>query len=292
MEVYPEIIPSQAELSTENESLFSLQSATEDVLKEGELGTRHPLQGQHHLLSHLRNSAGYLNRFYNPLIPTSRMAGLSLNTNATGSALPPATLTSGGPPVHYHFDSQHHQPLNFPPVNPTDQNPPCNTLYVGNLPINTSEDELKAMFSNQRGFKRLCFRTKQNRPICFVQFEDVSFATKALHELYGHPLPNSVSGGIRLSFSKNPLGVRSGQPVVPPAYFSSQSSVAGPPPPPPPPTLALNPPPGLGATGISRGSGAVMAPPRSDIGFNRPLFSGSMTAGAASSLPGSSAEAA
>lgn len=101
---------------------------------------------------------------------------------------------------------------NYPPVNPADQNPPCNTLYVGNLPMDTSEDELKAMFSKQRGYKRLCFRTKQNGPMCFVEFEDISFATKALNELYGAQLHNSIKGGIRLSFSKNPLGVRSGQP--------------------------------------------------------------------------------
>jgi hypothetical protein len=47
--------------------------------------------------------------------------------------------------------------------------------------------------------------------MCFVEFEDIAYATKALHELYGLPLHNSVKGGIRLSFSKNPLGVRSGQ---------------------------------------------------------------------------------
>ncbi|XP_044721777.1 RNA recognition motif domain-containing protein [Hirsutella rhossiliensis] len=130
-----------------------------------------------------------------PHLPINRMAGLSLNT-----AL--------GYPVGGHGYQPRH---NFPPVNPADQNPPCNTLYVGNLPIDTSEEELKAMFSKQRGYKRLCFRTKQNGPMCFVEFEDISFATKALHELYGHPLHNSVKGGIRLSFSKNPLGVRSGQ---------------------------------------------------------------------------------
>ena len=77
--------------------------------------------------------------------------------------------------------------------------------------MDTSEDELKAIFSKQRGYKRLCFRTKQNGPMCFVEFEDISFATKALNELYGQPLHNSVKGGIRLSFSKNPLGVRNGQ---------------------------------------------------------------------------------
>lgn len=99
----------------------------------------------------------------------------------------------------------------YPPINPADQNDPCNTLYVGNLPMNTSEDELKALFSKQRGYKRLCFRTKANGPMCFVEFDDISYATRALNELYGHLLSNSVKGGIRLSFSKNPLGVRSGQ---------------------------------------------------------------------------------
>ncbi len=97
-----------------------------------------------------------------------------------------------------------------PPV-PTNENPPCNTLYVGNLPIDASEEELKALFSKQRGYKRLLFRTKQNGPMCLVEYDDVSCATKALQELDGHLLQNSTPDGIRLSFSKNPLGVRSGQ---------------------------------------------------------------------------------
>ena len=97
----------------------------------------------------------------------------------------------------------------YPPANPADQNPPCNTLYVGNLPVNTSEDELKSLFSKSRGFKRLCFRTKQNGPMCFVEYEDITYASHALHELYGVQLHNSYKGGIRVSFSKNPLGVRS-----------------------------------------------------------------------------------
>ena len=110
-----------------------------------------------------------------------------------------------------------------PPANPADQNPPCNTLYVGNLPPDATEQELRQLFSNQQGFRRLSFRNKMNShghgnghghgPICFVEFEDVSFATRALAELYGsqlpHPRPSlNNKGGIRLSFSKNPLGVR------------------------------------------------------------------------------------
>lgn len=173
---------------------------------------------------------------------SSRFASLSLNTNGVNGMSPPpmpnyasprstatmqspgtalsamsphssisSTMGNLGPNAGYQPFQQHFNRPTYPPVNPADQNPPCNTLYVGNLPVDTSEDELKALFSKQRGYKRLCFRTKQNGPMCFVEFEDVSFATKALNELYGHPLHNSVKGGIRLSFSKNPLGVRTGQ---------------------------------------------------------------------------------
>ncbi|KAK3070554.1 cell cycle RNA binding protein whi3 [Teratosphaeriaceae sp. CCFEE 6253] len=163
----------------------------------------------------------------------------------------------------------------YPPVNPADSNPPCNTLYVGNLPIDTAEGELKAIFSQQRGYRRLCFRTKQNGPMCFVEFEDIGFATRALHELYGHPLHNSVKGGIRLSFSKNPLGVRASMTggmlagptqSMPPglnalmAAGQNFSSVSGPPP-------GLGMPPGLMA-GSGYGS---PPPPASDGMFSNPF---------------------
>ncbi|KAG9237690.1 hypothetical protein BJ875DRAFT_369499 [Amylocarpus encephaloides] len=254
----------------------------------------------------------------NPQLPLPRMPGLSLNTNNAAGPAPlpsyshslssvshsnpisPSALTNGGPPVNYQLGSQHYQRHNFPPVNPADQNPPCNTLYVGNLPIDTSEDELKAMFSKQRGYKRLCFRTKQNGPMCFVEFEDVSFATKALHELYGHPLHNSIKGGIRLSFSKNPLGVRSGQgmispgpPAVPGAMQgmgggmigqgSSFSAASGPPP-------GLSAPPGLapGRMAYSNNVNPMNAAAGqytaasfggNTNGWNGPVFTGSMAAG-------------
>ncbi|KAI8339592.1 hypothetical protein BC941DRAFT_501071 [Chlamydoabsidia padenii] len=93
-------------------------------------------------------------------------------------------------------------------INPADQNPPCNTLYVGNLPSNTNEDELNELFSQCKGYKRMCFRNKPQGPMCFVEFDDVVLATNALNELQGHGLTNSVKGGIRLSFSKNPLFIK------------------------------------------------------------------------------------
>lgn len=183
-------------------------------------------------VAYLNNSASRgssTRRPTNPQIPLSRFSSLSLSTNISSPSpnkfvSPRSAVNVNSPtaisPNHsmmagsstYSISAHQYPRHNYPPVNPADQNPPCNTLYVGNLPLDTSEDELKAMFSKQRGYKRLCFRTKQNGPMCFVEFEDVSFATKALNELYGATLHNSVKGGIRLSFSKNPLGVRSVQP--------------------------------------------------------------------------------
>lgn len=166
-------------------------------------------------------------RSTNPQIPANRFANLSLATNmspplqsyapggsahigvpAPSSAYPQPVNNSQGFP----YGNQHNPRHCLPAANPNDLNPPCNTLYVGNLPPDTSEEELKALFSKQRGYKRLCFRNKANGPMCFVEFDEVAMASKTLNELYGYKLSNSVKTGIRLSFSKNPLGVRSGQP--------------------------------------------------------------------------------
>jgi len=96
----------------------------------------------------------------------------------------------------------------LPTINLADQNPPCSTLYVGNLPMGAPEQEVRAVFSRQRGYRRLRFYNKPKGPMCFVEFEDIGSATKALCELYGHNLSNSVHGGLRLSFSKSQLGIR------------------------------------------------------------------------------------
>ncbi|CAH0017003.1 unnamed protein product [Clonostachys rhizophaga] len=209
-----------------------------------------------------------------PQIPIGRLQTLSLNGNGGPvSASVPSPYGNGIPSHANPINSlngtaqglgytmggnPHYQRHNFPPVNPADQNPPCNTLYVGNLPIDTSEEELKALFSKQRGYKRLCFRTKQNGPMCFVEFEDVSFATKALHELYGQLLHNSVKGGIRLSFSKNPLGVRSGHNSAP-----ANSATSG----------AMTSPMANGVNGFTTANGpppGLSAPP--GLGASRPSF--------------------
>ncbi|KAF2279591.1 uncharacterized protein EI97DRAFT_181027 [Westerdykella ornata] len=225
-------------------------------------------------------------RTTNPSVPVSQFNALSLKTNLNGMGSPPLTSfsspRSGAPiqsvqspasamsamssmsamspnPMSANMNGHPGTPyapmppyarMNYPPANPADHNPPCNTLYVGNLPMETSEDELKAVFSKVRGYKRLCFRTKQQGPMCFVEFEDITSATKALFNLYGYMLSNSVKGGIRLSFSKNPLGVRSNHlaNVVPPSATPPTNTMHGlgnNVPVPPGFSAATGPPPGL-----------------------------------------------
>ncbi|KAL1915382.1 uncharacterized protein VTP21DRAFT_6840 [Calcarisporiella thermophila] len=133
-----------------------------------------------------------------PMPHSARFPSLS---SFGGLASPPPSSPGMTPPG---FNGPH-LPVSS---NPADQNPPCNTLYVGNLPHSTNEEELRQLFSKCSGYKRLSFRTKSNGPMCFVEFEGVDYAMRALTELQGAMLNSSNRGGIRLSFSKNPLGVR------------------------------------------------------------------------------------
>jgi collagen type II alpha len=95
-----------------------------------------------------------------------------------------------------------------------DQNPPGNTIFVGNLPASASagptaahlEEQLRNAFTPRPGFRQISFRVKTNGPMCFVEFEDVHRAAQALADLNGDTLGGAVkNGGLRLSFSKNPL---------------------------------------------------------------------------------------
>lgn len=113
-------------------------------------------------------------------------------------------------------------------VNRNDLNTRGDTLFLGNLPPDTSEEELRAIFSKQPGYKRLCFRIKQSGPICFVLCDDVVMASRAVYELDGYKLSNSVKSGIRLSFSKNQLDVRSNEPAsMKPTNWLSDSDLLG-----------------------------------------------------------------
>ncbi|KAM0464658.1 hypothetical protein ACHAPV_002492 [Trichoderma viride] len=80
----------------------------------------------------------------------------------------------------------------------------CSTLFVYNLPSEVSEEELKAVFSKQQGYKRVFSKATQNFPLSFVEFDSTSSAMKAVLDLHGKPqsLKNG-KGSVFLSFATN-----------------------------------------------------------------------------------------
>ncbi|KAI9105657.1 hypothetical protein DFS34DRAFT_574137 [Phlyctochytrium arcticum] len=151
-------------------------------------------------------------------------------TRARPTVVPPTATRPLALLNNTHLTQNLNNTQSLPQPTPQDQNPPCNTLYVGNLPPDTSETELRHLFSLCPGYKRLCFRPRPAGPMCFVEFENVACATRALVQLYGNPLSNSTKGGIRLSYSKNPLGVR---PAAAVSMASPSNNPMAPTPPPP-----------------------------------------------------------
>jgi hypothetical protein len=45
------------------------------------------------------------------------------------------------------------RPATFSPVTNLRDNPPCNTLFIGNLGDNTSEQELRVLMGSQPGYR-------------------------------------------------------------------------------------------------------------------------------------------
>ena len=104
----------------------------------------------------LGSSAGLLST---PPLGASANAFQSSNASLSSEPLISTTVADMDPTI----------PLARLGISGGDQNPPCNTLYVGNLPMDASEEELRIMFAQCAGYKRLCFKNKSNGPMCFVE---------------------------------------------------------------------------------------------------------------------------
>ncbi|XP_058113837.1 uncharacterized protein LOC131256814 [Magnolia sinica] len=99
-------------------------------------------------------------------------------------------------------------PCIYAPVQKTKDNPPCNTLFIGNLGENVIEEEVRELFDVQPGYKQLKILRQERNTVCFIEFEDVNSAMTVHHSLQGAVIPSSGRGGIRIQFSKNPFGRR------------------------------------------------------------------------------------
>ncbi|CAI7795132.1 unnamed protein product [Closterium sp. NIES-54] len=88
-------------------------------------------------------------------------------------------------------------------------NPPCNTLYIGNLSPFVNETEILSVFGTQPGYVQMKLtRQGVTNTCCFVQYSDIASASAVHAALQGTSLASSDRGPIRIQFSKNPLGVK------------------------------------------------------------------------------------
>eukprot|EP00878_Enallax_costatus_P016607 GHUV01017425.1.p1 GENE.GHUV01017425.1~~GHUV01017425.1.p1 ORF type:complete len:239 (+),score=59.96 GHUV01017425.1:155-871(+) len=94
----------------------------------------------------------------------------------------------------------------YAPVSNTKDNPPCNTLFIGNLSDNVDEGELQGLFSTQPGFAQLKVVRNARNISCFVEYESVASAMQCHTTQQGAVLRSSDRGPIRIQYSKNPLG--------------------------------------------------------------------------------------
>ncbi|XP_019198854.1 PREDICTED: RNA-binding protein with multiple splicing 2 [Ipomoea nil] len=99
-------------------------------------------------------------------------------------------------------------PSSYVPVQNTKDNPPCNTLFIGNLGENINEEELRGLFTVQPGYKQMKVLRQERHTVCFIEFEDVQSATNVHHTLQGAVIPSSGAVGMRIQYSKNPFGKR------------------------------------------------------------------------------------
>ncbi|XP_068652382.1 uncharacterized protein [Aristolochia californica] len=112
------------------------------------------------------------------------------------------------PPVPMPTPAPVPAPTGYAPVQNTKDNPPCNTLFIGNLGENIIEEELRGLFSVQPGFKQMKILRQERNTVCFIEFEDMNSASTVHQNLQGAVLPSSGRGGMRIQFSKNPFGRR------------------------------------------------------------------------------------
>ncbi|KAK8914134.1 hypothetical protein KSP39_PZI023960 [Platanthera zijinensis] len=127
-----------------------------------------------------------------PLWPASGyMAPPVLYSPYGGYPVPQVALPSPAPVL---------APSGYASVQNTKDNPPCNTLFVGNLAENVVEDDLRGLFSIQPGYKQMKVLRHERNTVCFIEFEDVAAAVAVHINLQGAVLPSTGRIGIRIQY--------------------------------------------------------------------------------------------
>ena len=87
--------------------------------------------------------------------------------------------------------------------------PPIDTLMVSNISLQASESDLRGTVSGFAGYKRSKLVNNGKSCTAWVQFEDIPCAEAAMRTLQGSSTLALDAQGLRIAFSKNPMGVTS-----------------------------------------------------------------------------------
>lgn len=129
----------------------------------------------------------------------SHASHLRVRTNST---------YSGSSTPSHRFYRPYSTASTFQSIDSAYGNPPCNNLWVRNLPSEPDEGDLREYFSQMEGFEGL--RMKLNDPECFVQFADVASATEAMQKSDDHRFSSEDKWGIMVGYAYNgvtPAGI-------------------------------------------------------------------------------------
>jgi len=155
----------------------------------------------------------------------SKTSGSSVSASSTGSAPSPRAALRAS-----YRASHRASAFGNESIDSGYQNPPCNNLYVRNLPPTPSEFDLRALFSQMPGFKGL--RMKLTEPECFVLFEDTISASQALHKLDDYRFRPEDRWGIMVGFARSIprsgqtiLTIEEEECVLPEVYVPKESSL-------------------------------------------------------------------
>jgi len=133
---------------------------------------------------------------YHPSMQGMQASPYSLPYAATyGAAMPP--------PAHYHTPSYMPAPADGGPS----RGIPIDTIMISNMCLGASEEDLTTIMNGFAGYKRS--KLINNGMFCtaWVQFEDVKSAEAAITSLHGSTTLALDAQGLRVAFSKKPMGV-------------------------------------------------------------------------------------
>ncbi|ONK80699.1 uncharacterized protein A4U43_C01F20780 [Asparagus officinalis] len=75
---------------------------------------------------------------------------------------------------------------------------PCSTLFIANLSPLCSEEDIKKMLSECRGFEVLKMQNKSGKPVAFANFSGIEEATEAKEKLLGSLQAAADDAGLHL----------------------------------------------------------------------------------------------